>query len=103
LEIIIRYLWWAVGKGRCMQSKIIKIGTSKGVVLNNKLLSEFGAMEGDKLDINIVNGEIIIKKENNLEKEMAEYFTKNGPIEERLVFQDSDSSLSDLEDEWVWK
>lgn len=42
------------------------------------------------------------KIEDDLDKEIADFFIKNGPINEKLVWSDSDVPDS-LFEEWVWE
>ncbi|HWU18852.1 MAG TPA: AbrB/MazE/SpoVT family DNA-binding domain-containing protein [Devosia sp.] len=44
-----------------MQSTLKKIGNSVGIVIPKPLLSEIGAQAGDKIDISVENGQIVVK------------------------------------------
>ena len=45
-----------------METKIIKIGSSKGIVISHTILQEIGAKEGDKLQVSLTNNVISLKK-----------------------------------------
>jgi antitoxin component of MazEF toxin-antitoxin module len=84
-----------------MEAKIIKIGSSKGVILSHSLLQEIDAKEGDKLNVSLDNGIISLRKEKTAHDEFEAYFLKNGPM-------DDSSPLNELElpattrSEWTW-
>lgn len=42
------------------------------------------------------------EKEDSLDKEIADFFIKNGPINEKSIWPDS-MIPSSLADEWVWE
>lgn len=75
--------------------KLKHIGNSVGFIIPEEELKVLGKTAGDSIKIKII--------EDDLEKEITEFFAQNGPIEEGPVFQDSDSTLGTLKDEWVWK
>lgn len=85
-----------------MQKKIIKIGTSKGVVLNKKLLERLSLQEGDIKDVDIREDEIVLKKEDDLDREIDAYFAKSQDEKEAFMWPDPLVPGS-LADEWVWE
>lgn len=44
-----------------MQSAVKKFGNSAGVVIPKPMLTEIGAQAGDKVDISVENGRIVVK------------------------------------------
>jgi antitoxin component of MazEF toxin-antitoxin module len=84
-----------------MEAKIIKIGSSKGIVLNHTVLQEIGAKEGDKLNLTLINGVISLKKEATAHDEFEAFFLANGPMTDSQALTDQDIPASTLE-EWTW-
>jgi len=84
-----------------MEAKIIKIGSSRGIVLNHTLLQEIGAKEGDKLSVSLDNGVISLKKEETVHDEFEAYFLKNGPMNETSPLIDLEIPAS-TRSEWTW-
>jgi antitoxin component of MazEF toxin-antitoxin module len=84
-----------------MEAKIIKIGSSKGIVLNHTLLQEIGAKEGDKLNVSLSGGVISLKKERSAHDEFEAFFQKNGPMTDSAALSDLDIPASTL-NEWTW-
>jgi antitoxin component of MazEF toxin-antitoxin module len=84
-----------------MEAKIIKIGSSKGIVLNHTVLQEIGAKEGDRLNLTLSNGVISLKKETSPHDEFEAFFQKNGPMTDSSALTDQDIPDSTL-NEWTW-
>lgn len=84
-----------------MQTKVIKIGTSKGVILSKKLLEQMHLQEGDMMEVDLRDGEIVLRKEDDLDREIDAYFATHGQIDDSLVWKDSDAP-DDLKEDWVW-
>lgn len=84
-----------------MQSALKKIGNSAGIVIPKPLLSEIGAQAGDKIDISVENGQIVVKL---LPVNPREGWAEDA---ERLVAE-GDADLvwpefaNDFDDEWTW-
>ena len=84
-----------------MQSAFKKIGNSTGAVIPKPMLSEMGAEAGDKIDITLTDGQIVIKLiAGNPREGWAE-------DAERLVAE-GDADLvwpefaNDFDEEWTW-
>ena len=84
-----------------MESAIKKFGNSAGVTIPKPLLAEFGAQAGDKIDIRIKNGAIIIER---LARHPREGWAEDAA---RLVAE-GDAGLvwpdfvDDVSDDWTW-
>lgn len=70
--------------------------------LGKKLLEGLSLQVGDIMDVDLREGEIILKKEDDLDREIDAYFAKNQDEQEASVWPDSLVPAS-LADEWVWE
>ena len=84
-----------------MEAKIIKIGSSKGIVLNHSLLHEIGAKEGDRFNVSVSDGVISLIKKSSPHDEFEAFFKKNGPMTDSSTLTDTDVPASTLR-EWTW-
>lgn len=80
-----------------MESKIIKVGTSLGLIIPGLMAKDFDLKHGTKIEIELKKGELVIKKKNNVREGWSEAFAqyaKEG--EDKLMlpdFMDSESEM----------
>lgn len=85
-----------------MESAVKKFGNSAGVVIPKPLLAEFGAQAGDKIDIRIKDGVIVIER---LAKHPREGWAEDAARiaaadDDKLVLGDFPNDNDDVD--WVW-
>lgn len=72
-----------------MESKIIKVGTSLGLIIPGHMVKDFDLKNGTKIEIELSEGELVIKKKNSVregwDNAFAQY-AKEG--EDKLLLPD---------------
>lgn len=85
-----------------MQSAVKKFGNSAGIVIPKPMLTEIGAQAGDKIDISVENGHIVVRllPANPREgwAESAAAIAAAG--DDQLVLSDFPNDFDDTEWEW---
>lgn len=81
-----------------MESKIIKVGTSLGLIIPGLMAKEYDLKYGTKIEIELNKGELVIKKKKDFvrdgwEEAFAQY-TKEGEEKQMLPdFIDSEANM----------
>lgn len=84
-----------------MQSALKKIGNSAGVVIPKPMLAEMGAQAGDKVDIALTDGQIVIKL-------IAQHPRAGWAEDAARLVAEGDADLvwpefaNDFDQEWTW-
>ena len=84
-----------------MQSAVKKFGNSAGVIIPKPMLSEIGAQAGDKVDISVRDGRIVIQL---LASDQRQGWAEDAA---RLAATGDDGLVwpefsDDTDDEWTW-
>lgn len=80
-----------------MESKIIKVGTSLGLIIPGLMAKDYDLKYGTKIEIELKKGELVIKKKNSVrdgwEEAFAQY-AKEGEEKQLLPdFMDSEAEM----------
>ncbi|WIJ24854.1 AbrB/MazE/SpoVT family DNA-binding domain-containing protein [Devosia sp. RR2S18] len=84
-----------------METAVKKIGNSAGVVIPKPMLQEIGAGAGDKVDLSVVDGKIVIEP---LRKSVREGWAEDAA---RLAALGDDELVwpefaNDADEDWTW-
>ena len=85
-----------------METSIIKIGNSRGLIIPKKMLNTFG--ENKTVDIQVANGSLVIKPlvetraRNNWEKQFTEAIAKGFVPDENVIEIENEFD----KEEWTW-
>jgi antitoxin MazE len=85
-----------------METTIVKIGNSKGLIIPKKILNSLG--ENKKFDLQLKNGGLLImpmvekKPRHNWEKQFADAIKKGYKPDEEIPYIENDFDKN----EWTW-
>ncbi|HEV7293579.1 MAG TPA: AbrB/MazE/SpoVT family DNA-binding domain-containing protein [Devosia sp.] len=84
-----------------METAVKKIGNSAGVVIPKPMLQEIGAGAGDKVDLSVVDGKIVIEPVRKSVREgWAEDAARLAALgDDELVWPEL---ANDADEDWTW-